>query len=77
MIKEITKERLEALRKAYPTGCRVVLDEMADKQAPPVGSPGTVTGIDDTGSIMVSWDKGGSLSVLYGIDRCHRIDKEV
>ena len=26
-------------------------------------------GIDATGSIMVDWDNGSGLSVLYGIDR--------
>ena len=76
-MREISEKRLEALRKQYPAGCRVMLDEMDDTQAPPAGSLGTVTGVDDTGSIMVSWDTGGSLHVLYGIDRCHRIDEEV
>lgn len=73
----ITKERLDALRKQYPAGTRVMLDEMDDMQAPPVGSLGTVTGVDDTGSIMVSWGAGGSLHVLYGIDRCHKVSEEV
>lgn len=68
------QEVLDALRARYPIGCRIVLDEMNDPQAPPVGTKGTVRGVDDTGSIMVQWDGGGSLSVLYGIDKCHRID---
>ena len=77
MMLRMTKERLDALRKEYPAGCRVCLDEMDDRQAPPVGTCGTVIGVDDTGSIMVHWDTGGSLHVLYGIDRCHRVaDKE-
>ena len=46
---------------------------MDDQQAPPIGTCGTVTGIDDTGSIMVAWDNGGSLNILYGIDRCQKI----
>ena len=64
----IRKETLETLRKEYPAGTRVELRKMEDVQAPPIGTRGTVKGVDDTGSIMVSWDTGGSLSVLYGVD---------
>ena len=65
------KELIESLRKRYPTGARVVLDHMEDVLAPPIGSTGTVRGVDDIGSIMVDWDEGGSLSVVYGEDLCH------
>ena len=65
------KELIESLRKRYTTGARVVLDHMEDVQAPPIGSKGTVRGVDDIGSIMVDWDEGGSLSVVYGEDLCH------
>ena len=66
----------ELLRKQYPAGCRVELLEMDDLQAPPIGTKGTVIGVDAIGSIMVKWDNGSSLSVVYGIDRCRRIDEE-
>lgn len=69
----ISHEQLARLRERYPVGCRVRLLEMDDQQAPPIGTCGTVTGIDDIGSIMVDWDSGGSLHVLYGIDRCQKI----
>lgn len=68
------KEEVERIRAEFPKGCRVVLEEMDDIQAPPVGTQGTVRGVDDAGSIMVSWDTGGSLHVVYGVDRCRRID---
>jgi len=29
--------------------------------------------VDDTGSIMVKWDNGSSLHVVYGEDRCRKI----
>jgi len=67
------KETLQYLRDAYPVGCRVVLDAMDDRQAPPVGTKGTVLGVDDIGSVLVRWDNGSSLNVAYGADRCHRI----
>lgn len=64
------------LRQNYPVGTRVELVQMDDVQAPPIGTRGTVYGVDDTGSIMVHWDNGSSLNVVYGEDRC-RIVKEV
>ena len=54
----------------------MVLVRMDDIQAPPVGTEGTVFGVDDIGSIMVRWDNGSTLSVAYGEDLCRRIDEE-
>ena len=68
------KRKVEEVRNAYPVGCRVELLKMYDIQAPPIGTKGSVKGVDDTGSIMVAWDNGSSLSVVYGVDRCRRID---
>ena len=65
-----SKELVESLRKRYPVGCRVELFRMDDPQAPPVGTKGTVRGVDDIGSVMVAWDNGCSLSVAYGEDAC-------
>ena len=70
----ISRETVEHLRREYPIGCRVQLVRMDDVQAPPIGTEGTVRGVDDIGSIMVSWDTGSSLSVAYGEDLCRRID---
>ena len=67
------REVVEALRKEYPAGTRVELVKMDDLQAPPIGTKGTVTGIDDTGSIMVDWDDGSGLNVVYGEDEVRRI----
>ena len=64
---------LAALRKQYPPGTRVELLHMDDPQAPPVGTMGTVIGVDDSGSVMVRWDSGGSLHVLYGVDECRKV----
>lgn len=59
---------LSSLREEFPKATRVRLLSMDDPHAPPVGSSGTVIGVDDVGSIMVDWDTGGRLNVLYGID---------
>ena len=71
----ISRETVERLRKEYPVGCRVELVQMDDCQAPPIGTNGTVRGVDDIGSIMVAWDNGSGLSVAYGEDSCRRIDE--
>ena len=70
----VKREIVERLRRQYPAGTRVKLVRMEDEQAPPIGTCGTVLGVDDLGSIMVSWDNGGSLSVVYGEDLCKKID---
>lgn len=63
-----SRERVEALREQYPNGTRVELVRMDDPQAPPEGTLGTVIGVDDTGSLMVNWDNGSGLNVIYGVD---------
>ena len=69
----VKREIVERLRRQYPAGTRVKLVRMEDEQAPPIGTCGTVLGVDDLGSIMVSWDNGCSLSVVYGEDLCRKI----
>ena len=70
----ISKEALHALRERFPRGTRVELVQMDDPQAPPIGTKGTVLGVDDLGSIMVAWDSGGSLNVVYGEDVCRKVE---
>lgn len=72
----ISKEKLEYLRKTYTPGTRVRLEYMDDIQAPPIGTSGTVKGIDDIGNIMVNWDNGSSLNVVYEIDRCTVVEED-
>ena len=47
------KKQVERLREQYPQGTRVELIRMDDPQAPPVGTRGTVTAVDDIGTIHV------------------------
>ena len=69
----IGKETLQALRERYPAGTRVELVQMDDAQAPAVGTKGTVRDVDDMGSIMVAWDNGCGLNVVYGVDICRKV----
>lgn len=65
-----SKDVIDSLRQQFPVGCRVKLLKMDDPQAPPIETMGTVTGVDDAGSIMVRWDNGSGLSVVWGEDSC-------
>lgn len=71
----VSRETLDRLKEQYPVGARVELVKMDDPQAPPIGTRGTVTGVDSIGSIMVRWDNGSGLHVVYGEDVC-KIVKE-
>lgn len=71
----LTKERLQALREAYPAGCRVELVHMDDPFSTKLfpGSKGTVIAVDDIGTIHVAWDCGSSLGVVYRVDAVKKV----
>ncbi|HHW4958252.1 TPA: DUF4314 domain-containing protein [Streptococcus suis] len=60
---------VDKIKKRYLVGTRVRLVMMEDPFAPPIGTLGTVKGVDDIGSLLVEWDNGSSLNVLYGVDQ--------
>ena len=64
----VNDRTLERIRRQYPAGTRIELVKMDDFQAPPPGTKGTVIAVDDSGSLLVHWDNGSSLNVIYGID---------
>lgn len=70
----IDRKIVERLKQEYPEGTRVELVSMNDPyRTIPAGSLGTVTGVDDIGTIHVSWDEGGSLGIAYGEDSCRKV----
>jgi len=71
----INKHTLDELKAQYPKGARVELVYMDDKQAPPVGTKGTVYGVDSLGDILVNWDNGSTLKVILGEDCCRKIEE--
>lgn len=68
-----SRVQVDLLRLQYPAGTRVELVEMDDAQAPPIGTLGTVTDVDDTGSLLVDWDNGSHLNVIYRVDRVKKL----
>lgn len=68
------KETVERLRQMYPKGTRVELISMNDPYAKLKPSDrGTVTMVDDIGTVFVSWDCGSGLGVAYGEDHIRKI----
>lgn len=61
-------EEIKRIRGMYLPGMRIKLVKMDDIQAPPVGTEGTIRGVDDIGSIQVDWDTGSCLSVTLEED---------
>lgn len=68
------REIVEQVRREYPVGTRVELLKMADKQAPTVGTKGTVRGVDDAASLLVDWDNGCGLNVVFDEDKVRKLD---
>lgn len=68
------REIVEQVRREYPVGTRVELLKMADKQAPTVGTKGTVRGVDDAASLLVDWDNGCGLNVVFNEDKVRKLD---
>lgn len=73
----IILDELADLRRRYSTGSRVKLicmnDPYRDLEA---GTLGTVTHVDDIGTIHVAWDCGSTLGVVYGVDACMVVHSE-
>lgn len=65
---------IDEIKRLYPVGTRVELVKMDDVQAPPVGTKGTVKGVDDIGSLLIDWDNGSGLNVVYGEDIVRKIN---
>lgn len=61
----MNKDRIEYLRKMYPEGTRIKINEMNDPYHPvPSGTLGTVNRVDDAGTIHMKWDNGQSLGLI-------------
>lgn len=73
-MKHIHPELLNTLRAYYPPGTRVELVRMHDpytKLKP--GDLGTVSMIDDIGTVFVDWDSGSRLGVVFGQDEIRKL----
>ena len=73
----ISKEMIKTLKEVYNNSSGIKLIKMDDIQAPPKGTLGTVYGVDSIGSILVKWDNGSTLNVIFKEDIIEKIsDKD-
>ena len=71
----IHSEMLKQLKAYYTSGTRVMLIRMSDPYTNlRQGDLGTVTVVDDIGTVHVNWDRGSTLGVVFGEDECKRIE---
>ena len=71
-----TKEKLTELRERYPEGTRIELVSMRDDPQPvKAGTKGTVTFVDDAGTIHMKWDSGRTLGLVPDVDAFRIITK--
>ena len=69
-----SKNIVDRIKAEYPAGTRVELIELNDPYRNlPEGLKGTVSCVDDTGTIHVDWDNGCRLGVVYGEDSCRKL----
>lgn len=74
-MKELTPMMLSSLREQYPVGCTIELVFMDDPyRKMPDGMKGTVTHVDDCGTVFTHWENGSSLGAVYGKDIIKRVD---
>lgn len=66
---ERQRNRAEYLKKAYPSGTRIVLNSMGDDPRPiESGTRGTVAVVDDIGTVHCEFDNGRRLGLIEGED---------
>ena len=66
---EKQRNRAEYLKKAYPSGTRIVLYSMGDDPRPiQSGMRGTVKVVDDIGTVHCNFDNGRRLGLIEGED---------
>ena len=72
-----SRSQVEAIRKNYPPGMRIVLNNMNDPYSPvESGTRGTLRYVDDCGQLGVAWDNGRSLSLVPGVDSYRRLTQQ-
>ena len=71
----ISENELLKRRQQFKPGTRVKLLSMDDIQSPPPGTIGTVTRVDDMGTIHVWWESGSGLGIIPEYDAFKILDQ--
>jgi hypothetical protein len=68
------KGRIQFVKEQYPCGTKVKLIHMNDPYAVmPEGLNGTVSCVDDIGTVFVDWENGSKLGVVLGEDVIQKV----
>lgn len=71
------REYVEEIKRKYPPGTRIVLDQMGDDPHPIApGTKGQVVTVDDVGTVHCNFSDGRRLGLIIGEDTFH-IDKDI
>lgn len=74
------RTRVEATKKRFVKGTKVRLIEMMDdnpfRTNPKPGAVMTVSHVDDLGQIHGTWNSGGTLALLPGVDEFELIESK-
>lgn len=73
----MSRGRIEFYKEHYPRGTRVQIDSMGDDPNPVLnGTKGTVSFVDDIGTVFVNFDNGRSLGICPEVDKFHKITEQ-
>ena len=67
--KKTTQEEINVIKSKYIKGTKVRLIKMYDYiNSVPVGTKGTITNVDDLGTLHIKWKNGSTLGLVVGVD---------
>lgn len=65
--------QIENIKRNYPPGTRIELNDMEGETGMPRGLKGTVQMVDDAGQILMEWDNGRTLSLVPQVDSFRKL----
>lgn len=71
-MKTMSEQQIRYFKEKFPAGTRVQLDSMGDDPIPK-GTKGTVSYVDDLGSVFCKFDNGRSMGMCPEVDSFHII----
>lgn len=76
-MKTMREQQIKYYKEKFPKGTRVQLDSMGDDPCPiPNGTKGTVTAVDDVGTIICNFDNGRCFGICPEADSFHVIHEQ-
>lgn len=70
----LSREEIKDLKETYTKGMRLECIQMLEEKYPvPKGTKGTVTHVDDAGTIHVQWDNRSSLGLIPNVDKFKKL----